>query len=121
MRSLTDFIVSRVRVKLFTIFFSTPEEMFYVRQLVRECDEEINAIRRELDRLTKAGIVRPQARGNRLYFSLNKQYLFYPEVNEVVNKTSGLGAARNKNQEELGKIKFGVFVRKIRSEDAVPA
>ena len=117
MRSLTDFIVSRVRVKLFTIFFSMPEEMFYVRQLVRECDEEINAIRRELDRLTKAGIVRPQARGNRLYFSLNKQYLFYPELMRLVTKTSGLGAAVIKNQQQLGKVKFvflsGRFVRRM--------
>jgi len=117
MRSLTDFIVSRVRVKLFTIFFSTPEEMFYVRQLVRECDEEINAIRRELDRLTKAGIVRPQARGNRLYFSLNKQYLFYPELMRLVTKISGLGAAVIKNQQQLGKVKFvflsGRFVRRM--------
>src|SRR3989338_5659705 len=117
MRSLTDFIVSRVRVKLFTIFFSMPEEMFYVRQLVRECDEEINAIRRELDRLTKAGIVRPQARGNRLYFSLNKQYLFYPELMRLVTKASGLGAAVIKNQQQLGKVKFvflsGRFVRRM--------
>ena len=117
MRSLTDFIVSRVRVKLFTIFFSMPEEMFYVRQLVRECDEEINAIRRELDRLTKAGIVRPQARGNRLYFSLNKQYLFYPELMRLVTKISGLGAAVIKNQQQLGKVKFvflsGRFVRRM--------
>lgn len=117
MRSLTDFIVSRVRVKLFTIFFSAPEEMFYVRQLVRECDEEINAVRRELSRLTQAGIVKPQGRGNRLYFSLNKQYLFFPELMRLVTKTSGLGAAVIKNQQQLGKVKFvflsGRFVRRM--------
>lgn len=117
MRSLTDFIVSRVRVKLFTLFFSAPEEMFYVRQLVRECDEEINAIRRELSRLTQAGIVKPQGRGNRLYFSLNKQYLFFPELMRLVTKTSGLGAAVIKNQQLLGKVKFvflsGRFVRRM--------
>ncbi len=109
MRSLTDFIVSRVRVKLFTIFFSSPEEMFYVRQLVRESGEEINAVRRELDRLTKAGIVKPQGRGNRLYFSLNKQYVFYSELMRLVAKTSGLGAGIIKNQQQLGKVKFAVL------------
>src|SRR3989339_803298 len=105
MRSLTDFIVSRVRVKLLTIFFSAPEEMFYVRQLVRECGEEINAIRRELTKLTKAGIVKPQGRGNRLYFSLNKQYAFYSELMRLATKTAGLGAAIIKNQQQLGKVK----------------
>lgn len=117
MRSLTDFIVSRVRVKLFNLFFSAPEEMFYVRQLVRECDEEINAVRRELTRLTKAGIVKPQGRGNRLYFSLNKQYVFYAELMRLVAKTSGLGAGIIKNQQQLGKVKFaflsGRFTRRM--------
>jgi len=117
MRSLTDFIVSRVRVKLLTIFFSAPEEMFYVRQLVRECGEEINAIRRELTKLTKAGIVKPQGRGNRLYFSLNKQYAFYSELMRLATKTAGLGAAIIKNQQQLGKVKYaflsGRFIRRM--------
>lgn len=117
MRSLTDFIVSRVRVKLFGLFFSAPTELFYVRQLVRESGEEINAVRRELDRLTKAGIVKSEGRGNRLYFSLNKQYLFYPELMRLVVKTSGLGAAIIKNQQQLGKVKFvflsGRFARRM--------
>lgn len=117
MRSLTDFIVSRVRVKLFDLFFSSPTELFYVRQLVRESGEEINAVRRELERLTKAGVVKPEGRGNRLYFSLNKQYLFYAELMRLVAKTSGLGAAIIKNQQQLGKIKFiflsGRFVRRM--------
>lgn len=117
MRSLTDFIVSRVRVKLFDLFFSSPTELFYVRQLVRESGEEINAVRRELDRLTKAGVLKSEGRGNRLYFSLNKQYLFYAELMRLVAKTSGLGAAIIKNQQQLGKVKFaflsGRFARRM--------
>lgn len=117
MRSLTDFIVSRVRVKLLSTFFSSPTELFYVRQLVRESGEEINAVRRELERLTKAGVVKPEGRGNRLYFSLNKQYLFYAELMRLVAKTSGLGAAIIKNQQQLGKVKFsflsGRFARRM--------
>lgn len=117
MRSLTDFIVSRVRVKLFDLFFSSPTELFYVRQLVRESGEEINAVRRELDRLTKAGVLKSEGRGNRLYFSLNKQYLFHAELMRLVAKTSGLGAGVIKNQQQLGKVKFaflsGKFARRM--------
>lgn len=91
--------------------------MFYVRQLVRESGEEINAVRRELTRLTKTGIVKPQERGNRLYFSLNKQYLFYAELMRLAAKTSGLGAGIIKNQQQLGKVKFaflsGRFSRRM--------
>ena len=51
MASLQDLFVSKVRVKLLQIFLSEPKEIFYVRQLVRKADEEINAVRRELARM----------------------------------------------------------------------
>jgi len=54
---LTDLIISKVRVKLLTIFFLAPDDIFYVRQLVRKTDEEINAVRRELAYLEKKGIL----------------------------------------------------------------
>jgi len=39
--------------------------MFYVRELTRSTKEEINAVRRELDHLQKAGLLKSEKRGNR--------------------------------------------------------
>ena len=39
---LQDLMVSKVRAKLLQTFFSQPKEMFYIRQLVRLINEEIN-------------------------------------------------------------------------------
>lgn len=117
MSSLGDFIISRVRVKLLTTFLSAPSELFYVRQLTRATDEEINAVRRELMHMAKVGMLKSQSRGNRLYFWFNKDYRFRPELISLVTKTTGLGAAIIKNQERLGQITFaflsGRFVRKM--------
>ncbi len=106
MALLTDFFVSKVRAKLLQIFLSEPKEIFYVRQLVRKTGEEINAVRRELKRMEERGMVRKEARANRVYYSFNKNYLFYDELLHLVVKTSGLGRELIKNKNKIGKIKF---------------
>lgn len=109
MAKLTDFMVSRVRVKMIQTFLSHPGEMFYVRQLTRETKEEINAVRRELQRMEKSGMLKSEHRGNRLYYFFKPSYLFYQELLSLVAKTTGLGKAIIKNRQKLGQIKFAMF------------
>lgn len=109
MAKLTDFMVSRVRVKLLKTFLSHPGEIFYVRQLTRLINEEINAVRRELERMKAFGMLSTEHRGNRLYYQFKSSYLFYPELLSLVSKTTGLGKDLIKNKAKLGKIKFAVL------------
>lgn len=109
MAKLTDFMISRVRVKLLKIFLSQPHEMFYVRQLTRLAGEEINAVRRELDRMLDRGMVKSEKRGNRLYYFFKPSYPFYQELITLVAKTTGLGRDLIKNQKKLGKVKFAML------------
>lgn len=115
MSKLADFMVSRVRVKLLKAFLSDPKEMYYVRQLTRITNEEINAVRRELSRLQTCGMIKSEHRGNRLYYYAKPGYVFYPELLSLVAKTTGLGRLLVKNKLKLGKVKFmmvnGRFVR----------
>lgn len=113
MATLKDFMMSRVRVRLIELFYSQPQEMFYVRQITREVDEEINAVRRELDRMSKNGIIRSEQRGNRLYYSLNPNYYYYQELLSLVSKSTGLGRKITKVRSKLGKIKFVMFTGKF--------
>src|SRR3989344_1553805 len=115
MARLTDLFVSKVRVKLLKIFLSQPQEIFYVRELVRLSGEEINAVRRELARLESRGVVKKEPRANRLYYSFIKTYPFYQDLLSLVAKTTGLGAEIVKHKNKLGNIRFamlsGRFVR----------
>lgn len=113
MATLQDFIVSRVRVKLLKQFLTDPSEMYYVRQLTRSTKEEINAIRRELQRLEQIGFLKSENRGNRLYYYPNTRYDFYPDFINLVAKTTGLGLAIRKNRTKIGKIKFAVLSGKF--------
>ena len=75
MANLGDIITSKVRIKILELFLADLEEMYHVRGIVRETKEEINAVRRELQRLEKAGILKKEPRGNRLYYWLRKRSL----------------------------------------------
>lgn len=114
---LNDLIISRVRVKLLEIFLSSPGQIIHVRDLVRRSKEEINAVRRELAHLEKAGIVSKEPRANRIYYSFRKDYPLYYDLLELVAKTTGLGRALLKNKNKLGRVKFamlsGRFARNI--------
>lgn len=117
MASLKDIFISRVRVKLLEIFFSNLPEIYYVRQLVRATGEEINAVRRELNHLDTSGLLYKEARANRVYFGVRKNYLFFDEMLRLVAKTTGLGKVLVAQKAKIGKVKFILvsarFVRRL--------
>ena len=109
MDGLQDFMISRVRVKIIELFFGQPNELFFVREITRQIKEEINAVRRELDRMIVSGLLRSEERGNRVYYYLNKNYLYFPELLRMVAKSTGLGAELYKLRKKLGTVKFIMF------------
>lgn len=106
---LKDLMVSKVRVKLLQTFLYQPGEIFYVRQLVRKVDEEINAVRRELARMERAKLVEKEPRGNRLYYRFKLDHPICEDLLSMVHKTTGLGREIIKNKSKLGKIKIAMF------------
>ena len=73
---MEELIVSRVRVKLLQLFLSSKEPLLHVREIVRRVSEEINAVRRELARMEKYGVVSSEWRANRRVYRFRKDYLF---------------------------------------------
>lgn len=68
---------SKTRVKLLRLFFTNPNRSFYVREITRKVDEQINSVRRELSNLLGLGIIKSDANNNRLYYEVNQEYEFY--------------------------------------------
>lgn len=107
--SLKHLLVSQTRLKLINTFFYFPKEIYYVRQLVRLLDEEINSIRRELDNLKKADIIESEWRGNRLYYWANKNSPLYSDLLSLANKSTGLGMKLQNKNEGVGNIKLLIY------------
>ena len=112
---LIDLLISKVRVKILELFLGSPDQVYHVRDIVRRVEEEINAVRRELARLEKTGLLASEWRANRRYYSVKKDFIFYFELLSMINKSVGLGGSILKNRAKLGKIRYamlsGSFVR----------
>ena len=106
---LNYLFISKVRVKLLQVFLSHPDELYYVRQLVRMTNEEINAVRRELAHMEGAEMVKKEFRGNRLYYWFRKDYLFYDDLLRMIIKTAGLGKEIIKQRNKLGRLNYVLF------------
>ena len=64
---LLHIIPSKARRKILEWFFHRPGENFYLRKIVREIDEEVNAVSRELDILTDEKLLLKERRLNKIY------------------------------------------------------
>jgi len=118
MANLSDIITSKVRIKILELFFSNLKELYHVRGIVREIDEEINAVRRELSKLENDGILHKEPRGNRIYYSVRPEYPIFGDLVSMVAKTTGLGLQLIENKNKLGKVSFVMFSGKfVRNKD----
>lgn len=98
---------SKTRVKLLTLFLRNPEQPFYVRELTRKLKERINSIRRELDNLSKMGLLTNQRKNFKRYYRVNKEFYLLKEMQALFLK----GAATSKERladrlKKTGRIKY---------------
>jgi hypothetical protein len=68
---------SKTRVKLLYLFYGNPNRSFYVREITRKIDEQINSVRRELSNLLSIGIITSDNTNNRLYYEVNQKFEHY--------------------------------------------
>lgn len=74
---------SKTRVKLLRLFYSNPNRSFYVREITRKIDEQINSVRRELSNLLQIGIITSDTTNNRLYYEVNQKYEYYEPLGAI--------------------------------------
>ncbi len=89
---------SKTRAKLLKLFFENPEKSFYVREMTRVIDEQINSVRRELLNLESIGIVKNETFDNKVYYSANSKHPFYRPMIDIFSKK--IDATRDKDVKE---------------------
>jgi hypothetical protein len=84
---------SKTRVKLLQLFYSNPNRSFYVREITRKIDEQINSVRRELANLLSIGIIASDDTTNkRLYYEVNQAYEFYEPLRTIFGNGASVPA-----------------------------
>lgn len=74
---------SKTRVKLLQLFYSNPNRSFYVREITRKIDEQINSVRRELGNLLSIGIIVSENTNNKLYYEVNQKFEYFKPLQEI--------------------------------------
>jgi hypothetical protein len=111
---------SKTRVKLLQLFYSNPNRSFFVREITRKIDEQINSVRRELANLLNIGIIVSENTENKLYYEVNQKYEYFDPLQQIfgggvkkksAGKTASKQAAEEPDDEykALGKVELVVY------------
>lgn len=100
------------------LFYSNPNRAFYVREITRKIDEQINSVRRELANLLSIGIIGSKTEdNNRLYYEVNQQYehynalaaIFGTGVIGVPEASTGATSDATKDLKHLGNVEIAFY------------
>jgi DNA-binding transcriptional ArsR family regulator len=100
---------SKTRVKLLHLFMNHPGQSFYVREITRLIDEQINSVRRELSNMLEVGIITSDTADNKLYYQAHQRYEFYRPLRAIFagesmgseEKTAEEKATVNQNEVDI--------------------
>ncbi len=74
---------SKTRVKLLYLFLNNPGRAFYVREITRRVDEQINSVRRELANMLNVGVIKSDSVDNKLYYEVDTDYVHYKPLKQI--------------------------------------
>ncbi len=106
-------ISSKTRVKLLLKFFLNSNTTSYLRGLQGEFGESSNAIRVELNRFEKAGMLDSFKEGNRKYFKANTSHPLFEDLHKIILKYVGLDRIVEHVVQKLGHVEKVFLVGEI--------
>lgn len=65
------------------LFYSNPNRSFFVREITRKIDEQINSVRRELSNLLSIGIITSEDTNHKLYYEVNQKFEYYEPLQQI--------------------------------------
>ncbi len=107
---LDALITSKTRVRLLVKFFLNPAMSAYLRELADEFGESTNAVRVELNRLTEAGVLESEARGNVILYRARHAHPLFPELKRIVSKFTGIDQLVEEVVGRLGKLEAAYLI-----------
>jgi len=101
---LSGIIASKTRIKLLMRFFFNPGTRAYLRELAKEFDVSTNAVREELNQLTKTNLLKSERSGRNVYYQANTDHALFPELKSMVSKVMGIDQVIDGIVNRLGEL-----------------
>ena len=110
-KSIEALFGSKTRVKLLDLFLNNPEKTFYVREITRLIDEQVNSVRRELKNLEEIKAVKNSTEDRKLFYGINQRFKYYIPLRAIF---AGTEIAEGSSVEENNSWKDKISdIRKI--------
>jgi predicted nucleotidyltransferase len=87
---LADLLFGRTRGAILALLYGKADQSFYTRQIAREVDGSVGAVQRELENLSKVGLIVRSAVGSQVFYPANRDAPVFREMHALVNKTIGV-------------------------------
>lgn len=78
---------SKTRAQLLAFFFSHPDQAYFTREVTRKIRGHLTAVRRELENLTRLGILTHEGKGRKKFFRANPDSIIFHELKRVLFKS----------------------------------
>jgi predicted transcriptional regulator len=88
---------SKTRARLLALFLQRPDQAYFVRELTRRIDAQLNSVRRELQNLVELGIVvervdQPVSKSalgeKKKYYAANPEFMLFDDLRGLFTKAS---------------------------------
>jgi DNA-binding transcriptional ArsR family regulator len=106
---LESLITSKTRIKILLKFFLNSKNTAYLRSLEPDFGESTNAIRQELNRFEKAGLLLAEQEGNKKMYRVNTKHPLFPDIRSLLVKHVGIDKVLDKIVNKLGNL-FSVYL-----------
>jgi predicted nucleotidyltransferase len=87
---LAGALFSRVQLRVLSLLIGQPDRSFQVIEVIRLADSGRGAVQRELEKLTRAGILSLSVSGSRKAYQANRKSPIFQELHGLILKTAGL-------------------------------
>lgn len=131
---------SKTRVRLLSLFLDNPERAYYVRELTRRIDAQLNSVRRELGNLIDLGIIievegeivkgesaeeekkTKKKNEKKKFYQADKNFIFFDELRGIMKKASILmNRSFVRELTKKGKVDFMFLTGRFIDNAAVPS
>jgi len=107
---LSGLIASKTRIKLLVRFFFNPRTSSYLRELAKEFSVSTNAVREELNQLTKANLLTSQKNGRQIHYRANQEHPLFPELKSMIGKVMGIDHVIDDIVNRLGDLESAYLI-----------
>ena len=99
-------ILSKNKADLLGLFFTNPEDSFYIQEIGRILGKKPGTFQRTLNNLISDGILTSEYKGNLRFIKANKSYPVYKELKSIIFKTTGILGSIKQVLKEIENVKI---------------